>query len=106
MRGALVSQGNRGARVCLAFGLAFDQGVQAARHQIMRLGLAGDNVRKILDRAGEVGDLFFEPGDGGGGGLVCHGGRMRLVQGGVNGSVLPLSAPWVRPRASDFGTKT
>ncbi|RKT30963.1 histidyl-tRNA synthetase [Roseovarius halotolerans] len=56
---ALVAKGNAAALIDLARGLALEQQLHAARHQGEFTLLAGNDLGKIVDDAGEVGDLFF-----------------------------------------------
>ena len=60
MRRSLVGDGDFAAGRDLAFGLAFDQRQHPAREQVDGAAVPGDDVRQVLDHAGQVGDLFFE----------------------------------------------
>jgi len=99
---ALVAQGGLGAGVGFAVGLAFDQRPDAAGHRVEGFCLLGDNIGQILDRAGEVGDFFFEMR-----GVFGHGPTMARRRPGVNagfcGGFLPLWRAWARPRATVSG---
>ena len=46
--------------VCLAPGLAFRQHLRQPQYPVQLAGLAGGHIGQILNRAGKVGDLFFQ----------------------------------------------
>ncbi len=102
MRRALVGQGGLGAGVCLAVGLTRNEGTDAAGHRVEGFRLLGDNIRQILNRAGEVGDFFFNVGD-----VIGHAATMtraaQCVNAGFCGGFLPLWQAWARPRATVSG---
>ena len=60
MRRAFVAHDHTTAAVLLAAGFAFHQHLHAAGQEGDFSVLTGDHVAEVFDRAGEVGDLFFE----------------------------------------------
>jgi len=68
MRRSLIGEGHCSAGVLFARGFAFHQHPHAVLQQHQFPVLSRDNIGQVLDRAGQVGQLFLEVGDG----LICH----------------------------------
>ena len=77
-RRALIGQRDRAAGVGFTLRLALHQEAEAAAEDVDLARLAGDNLREVFDRAGQVGDLFFERGQRAG-----HGGILAAANVGV-----------------------
>lgn len=60
MRRPLVADHDSPTALRFTLRLARHQHLRAPRHQCQVAFLAGDNVAEVLNRADEVGDLFFE----------------------------------------------
>lgn len=63
MRGFLVRQRDRSARVEFLLGRALHQQLQAAGHGVEHLVLPRDDIGQFVDGLGQVGHLLFEIGD-------------------------------------------
>lgn len=59
---ALVRQKDAAVFGRFTFGLPLDQAGDSGRHDRQVLLLPGDDVRQVLDGAGQVGDLFLKAG--------------------------------------------